>query len=129
MAGPRALAFAPFFAGTGALASLARTVTWPNRILLAVLIAGALAFLPERQAMEPEDLSRVAAERDELRDKVAKLHAELEGLEAEVRAMHRPAGGDETELARIARGDLNLIRPGEVVFEIEHLDGVDGGTP
>lgn len=100
-------------------------MTWPNRILLAVLIAAAIAFLPERQSIEPEDLSRVTAERDALRDKVARLRGELEGIEAEVRALHRDAraelGPGNSELARIARSDLNLIRPGEVVFEIEHV--------
>ena len=97
-------------------------MTWSNRILLAVLLAGAVAFLPQRDAIEPEDLSRVASERDELSEKVAKLRLQLDDLEAEVRALHRAPGDRDNELARIARGDLNLIRPGEVVFEIEHVE-------
>ena len=87
---------------------------------LALLIAGAVAFLPEREAIEPEDLSRVAQDREELTEKVDKLYTQVKGLEDEVRALHREPGVRDNELARIARGDLNLIRPGEVVFEIEH---------
>jgi hypothetical protein len=99
-------------------------VTWPNRILLAALIAGAVAFFPQRDAIEPEDLGRVTAERDELQVKVEELRAELALMVAEVRALHRPADANDsgaTELARIARDDLKLVKPGEVVFEIERV--------
>ena len=96
-------------------------MTWPNRILLAALIVGLIAFLPRQDSIEPEDLGRVTREREDLGAKVDLLNVELAQLEAEVRALHRPPDGprgDDGELARIARGDLNLIRPGEVVFEI-----------
>ena len=106
--------------------SLGWPVTWPNRILLAALIAAAVAFLPQRDNIEPEDLARVNSEREQLRVKVERLRREVAGLHAEVRALHRPLAGpgaDEGELARIARSDLNLIKPGEVVFEIAYQGG------
>jgi hypothetical protein len=99
-------------------------VTWPNRILLAALIAGAIAFFPRRDAVEPEDLGRVSAEREELAAKVEALRIELASIEAEVRALHRPSNASDSgasELARIARSDLKLVKPGEVVFEIERV--------
>ena len=104
-------------------------MSWPNRILLAALIAGAIAFFPQRDAVEPEDLGRVTAERDELRAKVLELREELGSIEAEVRALHRPAAASDSgasELARIARGDLKLVKPGEVVFEIERVEKASG---
>ena len=76
-------------------------------------------------AVEPEDLGRVTAERDELASKVEALRVELAAIEAEVRALHRPAAASDTgasELARIARDDLKLVKPGEVVFEIERIE-------
>lgn len=99
-------------------------MTWPNRILLAALIAGVIAFFPRHEAVEPEDLGRVSAERDELAEKVETLRSGLASIEAEVRALHRPASASDSganELARIARNDLKLVKPGEVVFEIERV--------
>ena len=99
-------------------------MTWLNRILLALFITAALAFLPSYEHLGAEDLARVRAERDALEVSNAELRDEIRLLEAEVDALHhdpedpRSNARVERELARIAREDLNMIRPGEFVFEL-----------
>lgn len=101
---------------------------WLNRILVALVLAGAVAWLPRQlaQVRAGEDLARVERERDELVAGNAELRAEIELLEAEVTALHGDPDDPERgtavtrEIERIAREDLNMIRPGEFVFEIEH---------
>jgi cell division protein FtsB len=90
---------------------------WLNRILLALLVAAAVAWGPEQfeLAASGNDLERVEAEAAELRATNRQLEEEIELLEAEVRALSR----DPAEVARIARQDLNLVMPGEVVFEVQ----------
>jgi cell division protein FtsB len=96
------------------------TMHWVNRILLAGLVAALVAFGPKQLelAAESDDLSRVTAERDELVSGNDTLREEIRLLEAEVAALK----SDPAEVARIAREDLNLVLPGEVVFEVEHVD-------
>lgn len=99
-------------------------MTWLNRILLALLATGALAFLPsyEQLMAGSEDLARVRAERDSLADSNQQLREEIRLIEAEVAALQPRddhAGELDRELARIAREDLNMIAPGEVVFEVQ----------
>ncbi len=99
-------------------------MTWLNRILLALLITGALAFLPNYEQLGSEDLSRVRAERDALDESNRVLRDEIRLIEAEVDALQpnvdEPGSTDriDHELARIAREDLNMIEPGELVFEV-----------
>jgi cell division protein FtsB len=95
-------------------------VHWVNRILLALLLAGAITLWPERSQLAgawTEDLERVRAERDTLHEGNAALHEQLRLLQAEIDALKT----DPREVARIAREDLNLVRPGEVVFEVERI--------
>lgn len=91
---------------------------WVNRILLATLVAGIIAYWPQRLelAASSEDLERVVAERDELEAGNDALREEIRLLFAEIQALQQ----DPREVARIARDDLNLVLPGEVVFEVEH---------
>ena len=89
---------------------------WVNRILLATLVAGLFAFWPERLELvaSSKDLERVTAERYELVTGNEALREEIRLLVAEIEALKQ----DPREVARIAREDLNLVRPGEVVFEV-----------
>jgi len=99
-------------------------MTWLNRILLALFITAGLAFLPTYEHLGAEDLARVRAEREALEHSNVGLRDEIRLLEAEVDALHRdpdePQSHDrvDRELARIAREDLNMIKPGELVFEL-----------
>jgi|SRR5690606_32390087 len=90
---------------------------WVNRILLAALVAGILAYWPERLelAAATEDLARVARERDALATGNEALREEIRQMQAEIHALKH----DPREVARIAREDLNLVRAGEVVFEVQ----------
>ena len=90
---------------------------WVNRILLALLAAGIIAYWPERLdlAASSEDLERVVRERDELVEGNEVLREEIRLMQAEIHALKT----DPREVARIAREDLNLVRAGEVVFEVE----------
>lgn len=102
-------------------------MVWLNRLLLALLVAGAIAYLPRQlsEGSSSEDLARVQDEREELEQGNAVLREEIDLLQAEVRALHRSPDDPrarrelDAEVERIAREDLNLIRPGEVVFEVE----------
>ena len=91
---------------------------WLNRILLAVLVAGVVAVAPRqfRAASENDDLTRVLEEKASLSETNAALQADIELLRAEIAALK----GDRAEVARIAREDLNLVMPGEVVFEVDY---------
>lgn len=90
---------------------------WLNRILIAVFLATVVAFGPEhfQTASTGRDLERIRRERDTLRAANEELRTQIRGLRAEVEALH----GDPAEIARIAREDLNLVSPGEVVFEVQ----------
>lgn len=90
---------------------------WLNRILVALLVAGALAYWPQGLELSAatEDLERVRKERAALREGNEALEHEIRLLAAEIRAL----SADPREVARIAREDLNLVLPGEVVFEVE----------
>ncbi len=92
---------------------------WLNRILLAALVAGGIAYGPAQLELttESDDLTRIRRERDALVESNAALEEEIRLLRAEVRALKE----DPREIARIAREDLNLVRPGEVVFEVERV--------
>jgi len=98
---------------------------WLNRILLAVLVAGVVAVAPRQfeVASENDDLARVAEEKAGLIETNAALTADIELLRAEISALKE----DRAEVARIAREDLNLVMPGEVVFEVEYLEREKAG--
>ncbi len=92
---------------------------WVNRILFAGLVAALVAWGPEQLELAggTDELERVRGERHALVAGNAELEREISGLQAEVRALkHDPA-----EVARIAREDLNLVAPGEVVFAVERV--------
>ncbi len=92
---------------------------WANRILLAATVAALVAWGPAQleRAAQSDELERVQRERDELTAANGALAEEIAALAAEVWALK----SDPDEVARIAREDLNLIAPGEVVFEVERV--------
>ncbi len=91
---------------------------WLNRILLALLVAGVIAVAPQQfeTASHNDDLTRVSEEKAALIEANTALRADIDLLRAEVSALK----GDRGEVARIAREDLNLVMPGEVVFEVDY---------
>lgn len=91
---------------------------WLNRILLALLVAGVVAIAPRQfeAASDNDDLTRVSQEKAGLLEANAVLSGDIDLLRAEISALK----GDKAEVARIAREDLNLVLPGEVVFEVDY---------
>ena len=105
-------------------------MSWTNRILLALILAGAAAYWPREDIAIENDIDR--ARREELarlREDNQKLRQEIDEIEAEISAVSESidsslaAQDKDRELARIARDDLNMIRPGEVVFEFQSQGG------
>jgi cell division protein FtsB len=92
---------------------------WLNRILLALMVAAAAAFGPAQLELAGggHALERVEAEAAALRVANAELQDEIRLLQAEIHALAR----EPAEVARIARQDLNLVAPGEVVFDVERV--------
>ncbi len=92
---------------------------WANRILIATTVAALVAWGPTQleRAAQSDELERVRRERDVIAESNRVLRGEITALSAEVRALKT----DPDEVARIAREDLNLIAPGEVVFEVERV--------
>lgn len=90
---------------------------WGSRILLAAMVAALVAWGPHtlERAASGNELERVEGERASLIESNRVLGSEIDGLEDEVRAL----SDDPQEVARIARGELNLVAPGEMVFEVE----------
>lgn len=91
---------------------------WLNRILLALLVAGVVAIAPRQfeAASDNDDLTRVSLEKADLLETNAVLAGDIDLLRSEISALK----GDKAEVARIAREDLNLVLPGEVVFEVDY---------
>lgn len=91
---------------------------WLNRLLIAGLVIGVVAYGPRSLSLAStsNDLERVQRERNALVAKNVIIEAEIRRLRAEARALQN----DPQEIARIAREDLNLVMPGEVVFDVEY---------
>jgi cell division protein FtsB len=99
---------------------------WINRTLLAALVICAVAYVPRRLYEEAaaDDTARVQRERDGLVDANDALREEIRLLRAEIEAFKQ----DRREVERIAREDLNLVGPEEVVFEVERPDDKKRGA-
>lgn len=83
----------------------------------------ALPHLLEAGSWVDPDLARIARDRLELLEGNERLRVEIAGLDREVRALRAALEGERVEadpaLERVAREDLNLAYPDEVVFELE----------
>lgn len=101
----------------GLAASLAPLMHWVSRIGLAALLAVAIATCPQQvyRSAGADDLTRLEREHAELGRQNDRLRGEIDLLRAEIGALKR----DPEEVARIARQDLNMVRPGEIVFEVK----------
>lgn len=95
--------------------ALVRRHPWATRIGLAIAFAVALGYGPHRAVggaeARIETLSRQLAE---TREAIAATGRENEKLRARVRALKN----DPQAVEEIARRDLGLVRPGEVVIDL-----------
>lgn len=92
------------------------TWVWVRRLLIAVLLAVSLAYLPYRLYLRSglsrllslrAELQQVRAENQRLAQDNRRLGQELERLK-----------DDDLAIERVARDELGLIRPGEIVFKV-----------
>jgi len=90
-----------------------RGARWRRRLRyvgLLVLVLGLLSAFSDRGILRLYRLVRVRAE---LRGEIARLKASNERLTEEARALRE----DPIRIEAIAREDLGLVRPGDVVYE------------
>lgn len=92
-------------------------VRWLFRLGGAALLAGLLAYLPHR-IHESEGyvrMTRMQQQLEELDRRREALLRENKALEREVRKLRR----DPEAIDRVARDDLGLVQPGEIVIQVE----------
>lgn len=90
---------------------------WARRLGLAALLAAALGYLPYRVYLR-SGLSRylsLAGELSHLRGENQRLRLENRRLARELTRLRT----DEGAIERVAREELGLVRPGEIVFKVE----------
>jgi cell division protein FtsB len=96
-------------------------VTWLVRLALAGVIAGALAYIPYRVYGSEGYVTyrRLGGQLDELRAGNAELERENARLEREIQALRT----DPAAIGRVARDDLGMVAPGEIVLKLEPAPG------
>lgn len=91
---------------------------WLRRLPIAAALAVALGWLPY-QIFGESGLSRLV----QLRAEVARLKADNEALRQKNRALRSELSlydeDDAGAAERIARDELGLVKPGEVIFKVE----------
>lgn len=96
---------------------LSSGMRWGFRLLLSAVLAAMLGYLPYR-AYGPSGIGRVLRlERD-----LERIDGENRQLEAENRQLADRIGrlkGDAREVERVARDELGLVRPNDLVFLFE----------
>lgn len=99
------------------LRAFATLPTWLTRLALAAVVAGALAYIPYRVYGSEGYVKyrRLDAQLDELRAGNAELAAENDRLRAEVAALR----SDPEAVRRVARDELGMVAPGEIVIQID----------
>lgn len=89
---------------------------WPRRLFLAALLSLSIAYLPYRLYMQSGlqrflslqgELSALQRQNQQLRQENRRLYGELERLRS-----------DDGAVERVAREELGLVRPGELVFRV-----------
>jgi cell division protein FtsB len=96
---------------------------WGRRIVVAGLVAVGLGYLPYH-VYASSGLARylkLRSDRDTLHAGNVKLAVENQRLRRELDALADDSGGELSRAAveRAARDELGLVRPGEIVFELE----------
>lgn len=79
------------------------------------LVASAALFLVVAGNRGLWNLLRLAHERSQLSREVAKLQSDITGLQAQ----YREYGSSPEAIERSAREDLDLIKPGEIIYKFD----------
>jgi cell division protein FtsB len=94
-----------------------KVLRWIFRILLAACLALALGYLPYR-AYGPQGVSKVVR----LEQELSRLKSKNQGLRRmnhELRLQIESLKDDTAAIERVARDELGLVRPADVVFQFE----------
>ena len=86
---------------------------WTVRALLALVVAGAIAYIPAGGV--DDRATRLRQQLDAAHDEAAALRAGNRALAEEIKALSTDAGAIEAR----ARDDLDMVFPGEVVIRID----------
>jgi cell division protein FtsB len=92
---------------------------WATRVALAGAFALALAYVPYRLlgGSATAQVARLGGELERVRAASAELRAENAELRREIEALRSDPGAIED----IARDDLGLVRPGELVIRVDEV--------
>src|SRR5688500_18403761 len=91
-----------------------RVATWAVRVAAAVALAAALAALPRAVALDGEKLDRLGGD-------VTRAHATIAARKAALTVKRRRVHALKTDprvIEDIARDDLGMIYPGELVLRV-----------
>jgi cell division protein FtsB len=94
---------------------------WFRRLGIAALLAVALGWVPYHLygSSGLARLMRLRGERDALHDANLKMHAENQRLREELEALSDEEGNlSRAAVERAARDELGLVKPGEVVYQV-----------
>ena len=97
------------------------TSVWVRRLGIAALVAVALGWVPYHLygSSGLARLMRLRAERDALHEGNLKVHAENQRLRDELEALSDDNGElSRAAVERAARDELGLVKPGEVVYQV-----------
>jgi cell division protein FtsB len=95
---------------------LPRRHRWATRIVLAVALAVALGYGPHRAAGGADaQIARLAAQLDETRASINEIDRENARLRERVRALK----DEPRAIEELARRDLGLVMPGEIVIDLK----------
>ena len=99
---------------------------WVRRLGIAALLAVALGWVPYH-LYGSSGLSRyvrLKSERDALHETNLKLYEQNQRLRAELDALSDDDGNlSRTAVERAARDELGLVKPGEVVYQVDEPGG------
>jgi cell division protein FtsB len=95
---------------------------WLRRLGIASLVAVALGWVPY-QLYATSGLARylrLRSERDQLHEANLRLYQDNQKKRAELEALSDGEGGvSRAAIERAARDELGLVKPGEIVFQLE----------
>ncbi|HXU72830.1 MAG TPA: septum formation initiator family protein [Polyangia bacterium] len=94
---------------------------WVRRLGIAALLAVALGWVPYHLygSSGLARLMHLRAERDALHEANLKMHVENQRLRDELEALSDDDGTlSRTAVERAARDELGLVKPGEVVYQV-----------
>ena len=95
---------------------------WSIRLVLAVIVAAAIAWVP---AGDDARAARLRRQLDDIRDEAAELRTRNMRMAAEVEALRT----DPSAIEAHARDELGMVYPGELVLRVAPPQATPEATP